>query len=80
MLIRYNHKDKEPSPQTASTPLWKSLKELFSYKVIVLFLIAYLFYSDALLTFSNNFPLYLEKVHHLVDTSKSLLTIIILVV
>jgi MFS family permease len=40
--------------------------------------LAYFFYSDALLTFSDNYPLYLEKVHAIPDVQKSILTAIIL--
>ncbi len=78
MLLRYNASAKAPDMQHESEGVRHSLKQLFNYKVIWLFLLWYLFYSDALLTFSNNFPLYLEKVHGVTDTTKSLLTAVIL--
>src|SRR3989344_7890526 len=43
-------------------------KSDFSFKPLAFFLLAYFFFSDALLTFGNNFPLYLETVHHVTDT------------
>jgi UMF1 family MFS transporter len=42
-------------------------------------LLAYFLFSDSLLTFSNNFPLYLETVHGTSDTVKSVLTAGILI-
>jgi UMF1 family MFS transporter len=54
-------------------------KEVFSYKPLALLLLAYFLFSDALLTFANNFPLYLETVHHVTDTIKSILTASILI-
>ena len=41
-------------------------------------LVAYFFFSDALLTSTNNFPLYLEQIHGAPDTFKALLTVAIL--
>lgn len=58
--------------------VWQLFKELISSKVVRLFLCGYFFFSDALLTFSSNFPLYLEKVHNIDDTHKSLLSACIL--
>ncbi len=54
-------------------------KEVFSNKALALFLLAYFLFSDAMLTFANNFPLYLEVVHNASDTVKSLLTASILI-
>ncbi|HEY4512051.1 MAG TPA: MFS transporter [Candidatus Paceibacterota bacterium] len=54
-------------------------KSVFSFKPLAFFLLAYFFFSDALLTFGNNFPLYLETVHHVTDTVKSVLTAGILI-
>jgi MFS-type transporter involved in bile tolerance (Atg22 family) len=64
MLIWYNAAE-QPSPPKEITKqsIRKTLQHLLSHKAIFLFLLAYFFYSDALLTFSSNYPLFLEKVH-----------------
>ncbi len=54
------------------------LKVIISHKSLALVLLAYFFFSDALLTFTSNFPLYLEKVWAVSDTLKALLTVAIL--
>ena len=56
----------------------RTFKKVFSYKPLALLLLAYFLFSDATLTFANNFPLYLETIHGVSDTVKSLLTIGIL--
>ncbi|HEY1037028.1 MAG TPA: MFS transporter [Candidatus Paceibacterota bacterium] len=70
-----------PSDQAAQGDAgraWPSLKSMFSevfgHKPLAVFLLAYFLFSDALLTFSNNFPLYLEEVYGVSDAVKSLLT------
>ena len=79
MLLWYNAKDHPASPkEVAKQSIWKTLQHLISHKAVFLFLIAYFFYSDALLTFSSNYPLFLEKVHAIWDTQKSILTAVIL--
>lgn len=52
---------------------------VFSYKPLAIMFLAYFLFSDSLITFTNNFPLYLETVHHVGDTSKSILTALILI-
>jgi MFS transporter, UMF1 family len=54
-------------------------KSVFSHKSLAFILIAYFLFSDSLLTFANNFPLYLETVFKATDTTKSLLTASILI-
>lgn len=54
-------------------------KSVFSHKSLAYILIAYFLFSDSLLTFANNFPLYLETVFKATDTTKSLLTAGILI-
>ena len=51
-----------------------TVKEIFSVRNLALLLIAYFFFSDAMLTFSNNFPIFLEKVFHATDSVKTYLT------
>ncbi len=60
------------------TPVSSLLKTMYSYKSLMFLFLAYFLFSDALLTFANNFPLYLEIVHKASDTTKSLLTASIL--
>lgn len=74
-------KDKEVFPQTNKenikdelSGIIKILKVIFSNKNLVFLLLAYFLFSDALLTFANNFPLFLEKVHGASDTIKTYLT------
>ena len=55
------------------------LKIIWSYRPLAFMLIAYFLFSDTLITFANNFPLYLETIHGVSDTIKSLLTAMILV-
>ncbi len=53
--------------------------EIFKHsKFFGIFLVVYILLGDALLTFSSNFSLYLERVHNIVDTTKALMTISIL--
>ncbi len=59
------------------TPL-SILKTIIANKNLLFLLISYFFFSDALLTFSNNYPLYLEKVFGVSDTTKALLSVAIL--
>jgi UMF1 family MFS transporter len=54
-------------------------KNVFSHKSLAFILISYFLFSDSLLTFANNFPLYLETVFKATDTTKSLLTAGILI-
>ncbi len=54
-------------------------KEVFGYRPLALLLIAYFLFNDAMLTFANNFPLYLEIVYKASDTTKSILTASILI-
>ncbi len=63
--------------QTPATPI-ALLKTILSHRSLALLLLAYFFFSDALLTFANNFPLYLQKVFAVPDMTKALLTIAIL--
>ncbi|MEY2664366.1 MAG: hypothetical protein RIT04_174 [Candidatus Parcubacteria bacterium] len=82
MLIFYRENNNRAHNATQNTTQYNLIslfKEVFSYKPLALLLLAYFLFSDALLTFANNFPLYLETVHHVTDTVKSLLTASILI-
>ncbi len=82
MLIFYrdaqNLSSNDSEPKSKSNIL-SLFKEVFSYRPLALVLVAYFLFSDAMLTFANNFPLYLETVHKASDTVKSLLTASILI-
>ena len=48
------------------------------YSPAALFLIAFFFFNDAILTFANNFPIYVDRVFAVDDTTKSMLLLGIL--
>src|SRR3989344_3748713 len=52
---------------------WKQFKELISDKNMKLFLLAFFFFNDAVITVSINFPLYLENVFGVSDKLKTIL-------
>jgi UMF1 family MFS transporter len=54
--------------------VFQTAKAVFSIRNLSLFFIAYFLFSDALLTFSNNFPIFLEKVFSASDSVKTYLT------
>ncbi|MBA4320110.1 MAG: hypothetical protein C0412_17055 [Flavobacterium sp.] len=56
------------------TKVFQTIKIVFSIRNLSLLLIAYFLFSDALLTFSNNFPIFLEKVFSASDSVKTYLT------
>lgn len=49
----------------------RSTVELFRYRNIVFFFLAYFFYNDTVLTAANNFPIFIEQVWGVSDTIKS---------
>ncbi len=61
-------------PQMAKSNLVTLFKSVFANKPLAFLFLSYFFFSDALLTFANNFALYLETVHGTSDTMKSILT------
>lgn len=52
---------------------WRQFKELILDKNMKLFLLAYFFFNDAIITVSNNFPIYLENVFGVPDKLKTIL-------
>src|SRR3989344_2974971 len=79
MLLWYREERRPPAPTAAGSKSPLALfKIIFAYKPVAFMLVAYFFFSDALLTSVNNFPLYLEQVHGASDTLKALLTVAIL--
>ncbi len=55
--------------------VWWSFKNLLKTPHLGRFLIAYFFFNDAVITASNNFPIYMERVFGVDDTMKSVLLI-----
>src|SRR3989338_3828078 len=53
--------------------LWQQFKSLIADKNIKMFLLAYFFFNDAILTVSNNFPIYLQNVFGVSDKLKTIL-------
>jgi MFS transporter, UMF1 family len=54
-------------------------KTLFIIPGVLMFLVAFFFFNDAILTLSNNFPIAIEKVFHAPDIQKTFLLILILI-
>ena len=54
-------------------------KDLFKIKSVFFFLLAYFLFNDAILTAANNFPIFLEQVWHVSDTSKTYILLGILI-
>lgn len=57
----------------------QTVKRLFSIRNLSFLFIGYFFFSDAVLTFSNNFAIFLEKVFGVSDDTKTYLTAGILI-
>lgn len=74
MLFFYKEKPGSAKTLRKIGSLIGSFKGIFSHKPLALFFLAYFLFSDALITFANNFPLYLETIHHASDTMKAILT------
>lgn len=60
--IDFNHQTRE---------LIQKTKELFLYPGILYFMLSYFFFNDAILTASNNFPIFMEQVWGVSDTIKT---------
>src|SRR3989344_7101026 len=58
---------------------WNKFKELVKLPGMGLFLLSYFFFNDAILTASNNFPIYLHNVYAVSDGTKPILLVGILV-
>ena len=61
------------------TKIFQTAKTVFSIRNLALLFIAYFFFSDALLTFSDNFAILLEKVFNAADSTKTYITAGILI-
>lgn len=56
----------------------KKMKFFFSFSVVVPMLISFFFFNDALITISNNYPIYMERVFSVSDNIKNYLLLAIL--
>lgn len=54
--------------------IFRTIRQILLNRNLVFLLLGYFLFSDALLTFSNNFPLFLEKVFGASDSVKTYLT------
>lgn len=54
--------------------IFHTIRQILSNRNLIFLLLGYFLFSDALLTFSNNFPLFLEKVYGASDAVKTYLT------
>lgn len=52
---------------------WQQFRELINIPNLGMFLLAYFFFNDAIITASNNFPIYLQNVFAVGDSVKSIL-------
>lgn len=59
--------------------LMKETKNLFLFKGVALFMLAYFLFNDAILTASNNFPIFMEQVWGVSDTIKTYILLGILI-
>src|SRR3989344_2023582 len=79
MMIWFREKEDLPHLKKVKirdeyTKIFQTIKQILSNRNLILLFIGYFLFSDALLTFSNNFPLFLEKVYGASDTIKIYLT------
>jgi UMF1 family MFS transporter len=58
----------------------KSVVEMFRLPGLGRFFLAYFFFNDAIITSSNNFAIYLDRVFKVSDTAKSLVLVLIIVI
>jgi UMF1 family MFS transporter len=76
MLIFYREEGIQinTTEKLQNSNIFSLFKSVFSYKSLAFLFLAYFLFSDSLLTFANNFTLYLDVVFKSSDTIKSVLT------
>src|SRR3989344_45809 len=82
MLIFFKETEKKKTKTTIPAAIketYKETKNLFLTTGVLYFLLAYFLFNDAVLTAANNFPLYLEQVWHITDTTKTYLLLATLI-
>ena len=70
--------NKSTSFQSEYKNQWMQLKDLIKDPNMKLFLLAFFFFNDAIITASNNFPIYLQNVFAVPDKTKAIIIIGIL--
>ncbi|MBI3685246.1 MFS transporter [Candidatus Azambacteria bacterium] len=77
---------KEPKRVSHNIPLRMEMKNVFKetkgllvFPGVAFFLASYFLFNDAVLTAANNFPIFLEQVWHVSDTTKTYLLLAILI-
>jgi MFS transporter, UMF1 family len=78
MLFFFKEPHKEKSPIVLGK-LISETKSLFLHSGVGLFILSYFFFNDAILTASNNFPIFLQQVWGVSDTVKTYILLGILV-
>lgn len=77
MLIWFKEDHKKPAESSeiqfasSTKELIHKTKELFAVPGVGLFILAYFFFNDAILTASNNFPIFMQQVWGVSDTTKT---------
>ncbi len=82
MLAFFKEPKKESEESVFKNGIKKMITEtklLLSYSSVSLFLLAYFLFNDAILTASNNFPIFMEQVWQVSDTIKTYVLLGILV-
>lgn len=72
------HTEISASPIQEVRAYWRGLRRLWLLPGVGLFLLAFFFFNDALLTTANNFPIYMQQVFGIPDTTKVFLMLGIL--
>ena len=75
MLLKYReYSQSESATQQTQPSFTRTVKQIVAIPGLLLLIFGYFFFSDALLTFANNFSIYLEKVYATPDAIKTYLT------
>ena len=82
MLLLFKEPERERIPYSIMAAFRDFLREtrwLLSASGVFLFFASYFLFNDAILTASNNFPIFLQQVWHISDTVKTYLLLCILI-
>jgi UMF1 family MFS transporter len=76
IFYKESKKETETSPEETITETKKLTKKMIAFfmaSAATPMLVAFFFFNDSLITVSNNYSIYLERVFHVPDTTKSLM-------
>lgn len=82
IFFKESKKSIEVNPPKTQSEAQTSIKKMitfFAVSAATPMLVAFFFFNDALLTVTNNYSIYLERVFHAPDTAKSILLLAVLV-